>query len=92
MELDVAASFGQRRHAAWRALTLAALGPLTVLSAIVWGVAQPYRITLLDPLAHGAWDHIAQPPILVAAVGVLFHVVIGRPLGDALEVARDTTR
>jgi hypothetical protein len=61
---------------------------LTVLAGAVWAVAQPYRITFLDGQGHDLWDHLAQPPPLVVAVGVLFELAVARPLvrelrGDA---------
>ena len=85
MEIEVADSFERASRTAWRTVALSAIGPLTILSGVVWAVAQPYRLTLLDPRVHGAWDHIAQPPLLVAAIGVLFHLVVARPLMQTLE-------
>lgn len=85
MEIEVAGSLERARDTTWRSLALSAIGPLTVLGGIVWAVAQPYRLTLLDPRVHGTWDHIAQPPLLVAVIGVLFHLAVARPLMQTLE-------
>ncbi len=68
----------------WRPIALLLMGPLTVVAAGVWTALQPYRLTLLDPRAYGIWDHIAEPPLLVAAVGVLYHFFVARPLADEL--------
>lgn len=85
MEIEVAGSLERAAHTAWRVLALSAIGPLTILGGMVWAVAQPYRLTLLDPGAHGAWDHLAQPPLLVALVGLLVHFLVARPLQQTLE-------
>lgn len=85
MEIEVAGSLERADRTNWKVVALSAIGSLTVLSGVVWAVAQPYRLTLLDPASHGAWDHIAQPPPLVVVVGVLFHVVVARPLARTLE-------
>ena len=85
MEIEAAGTLERVEHRAWRAIALSAIGPLTVLAGIVWAVAQPYRLTLLESEDSGVWDHLAQPPLLVAAVGVLFHVAVARPLARAVE-------
>ena len=85
MEVEAAGTFERAEHRTWRAVALSAIGPLTVLAGIVWATAQPYRLTLLDAAIHGGWDHVAQPPLLVAALGVSFHVVVARPLARAVE-------
>ncbi|GIU94153.1 MAG: hypothetical protein KatS3mg012_0610 [Gaiellaceae bacterium] len=85
MESELTATLERAAHSTWRALALTAIGPLTVLAGVAWALVQPYRVTLLDPRAHGVWDHVVQPPLLVVTVGVLFHVVVVRPLVRALE-------
>ncbi len=85
MEMETAGTLERAEHPAWRVIALSAIGPLTVLVGIVWVIAQPYRLTLLDTDAESVWDHLAQPPLLLAAIGVLFHVAVARPLGRALE-------
>lgn len=85
MDMEVSGRLERVGQPGWRVVALSALGPLTALVGIVWAVAQPYRLTLLDPAAHGAWDHVAQPPVLVVLVGVLFHYAVARPLARTLE-------
>lgn len=85
METEIAGAFARSERQSWRGTAVLAIGPLTVVAAAVWVIAQPYRLTLLDPTAHGVWDHLAQPPLLVALVGVLFHLAVARPLVRELE-------
>ena len=72
-----------------RARAIALLGPMTVVAGIVWAIAQPYRITLLHPRGEGFWWLAVQPPLLVIAAGVLFALVVARPLIADLEEHRD---
>ena len=91
MNSDVATSIPRedaRRRSArrpWRALAVQLLGPLTVVGGLVWAVAQPYRIVLLDRERHGLYDYLFQAPLLAVAVGVLFTVAIAPGLVDDLE-------
>jgi hypothetical protein len=59
-----------------RARVVSALGPVTALAGIVWAIEQPYRITLLHPRGEGFWWLFVQPPLLVIAVGLLFHFLV----------------
>ena len=68
----------------WRARAVSALGPLTALSGVVWALVQPYRLTFLDPGAHDFWSLAVEPPLLVIAVGALFHFLVAGPLLDDL--------
>ena len=68
-----------------RARLLASLGPLTSLGGVVWAFAQPYRLTLLHPVDQGFWWLFVEPPLLVIATGILFAVLIARPLLADLE-------
>ena len=71
-----------RRHTA-----VSALGPLTALVGLIWALAQPYRITLLDPGAHSFWYLVVQPPLLVILAGAVFHFwVVPDLLADLEEV------
>jgi hypothetical protein len=79
---------GGRRRVSRRqlqALTIQLIGPLTVFAALVWAVAQPYRIVFLDPKGKGFYDFLFQPPLLVAVVGLLYAVVLAPGLVDDLE-------
>ena len=78
-----ATAVGARRCA--RAVAVSALGPLTILGGLVWAVAQPYRVTLLHPRGHGFWWLAVQPPLLVAVAGLVFWLVVARPLVADLE-------
>lgn len=67
------------------ARVVSALGPMTALAGIVWAIAQPYRITLLHPHGESFWWLAVQPPLLVIAVGLLFHILIRPGLLEDLE-------
>jgi len=60
--------------------TISAIGPVTSLAGITWAFVQPYRLTLLEPRGEGFWWLLVQPPLLVIAVGVIFHLLVARPL------------
>jgi hypothetical protein len=70
---------------AWRARLVALLGPLTVMAGVGWAIVQPWRITLLHPHDQGFWWLVVEPPILVVAAGVAFHLLVARGLLDDLE-------
>jgi len=54
---------------------------------LIWALAQPYRITLLDPDKHTFWYLAVQPPLLVILVGVVFHFwIVPGLLADLEEV------
>jgi len=69
----------------WRALAVQLLGPLTILGGLIWAVAQPYRIVLLDRAGQGLYDYLFQPPLLVMLVGLAFTLVIAPGLVEDLE-------
>ena len=78
----------ERRRAARpqpRALAVQLLGPLTVIAGLVWAIAQPYRIVLLDPGGKGVYDFLVQPPLLVVAVGLVYAIGIAPGLVEDLE-------
>ena len=82
----------QRTRAA-RARIVSALGPATALAGVGWAIIQPYRVTLLHPHGQGFWWLFVEPPLLVIAVGLLFHfVVLPGLLKDLEEEGRATTR
>lgn len=70
----------------WRVFAVQLLGPLTIVGGLVWAVAQPYRIVLLDRDGGGPYDYLFQPPLLVVAVGLVFAFVVAPGLVEDLEV------
>ena len=68
-----------------RARAVSTLGPLTVAAGIVWALLQPYRVTLLHPRGETFWWLVVEPPLLVVAVGLLFHLVVLPGLLDDLQ-------
>jgi len=70
----------------WRALAIQVLGPLTILGGLVWAVAQPYRIVLLDRAGQGIYDYLFQAPLLVVLVGLAFTFLIAPGLVEDLEL------
>lgn len=72
-----------RRSGRIRAVQL--LGPATILAGLVWAVAQPYRIAFLHPHGKGLYDFLAQPPLLVVLVGLLFALLIAPGLVQDLQ-------
>jgi hypothetical protein len=63
-------------HRIRTARAISSIGPVTVLAATVWAVLQPYRITLFHPQHQSFWWLVVEPPLLVLAVGLLFHFLI----------------
>jgi len=68
-----------------RARAISLLGPLVVAGGFVWAILQPYRITLLHPRGQGLWWLVAEPPLLVIVAGIVFSLVVARPLLADLE-------
>jgi NAD(P)H-flavin reductase len=75
-----------------RAHAISLLGPLVAAAGIVWAILQPHRITLLHPHGQGFWWLDVEPPLLLVAGGVVFALVVARPLLADLERHRATTR
>jgi hypothetical protein len=70
----------------WRALAVQLLGPLTIVGGLVWGVAQPYRILILDRARGGdLYDYVFQGPLLAILVGLAFAVLVAPGLVADLE-------
>jgi hypothetical protein len=59
-----------------RARAVSLLGPITVVAGLAWALIQPYRVTLLHPHGQSFWWLAVEPPLLVVAVGLLFHLVV----------------
>ena len=68
-----------------RVLAIEFLGPLTILGGVVWAILQPYRVTLLHPRGQGVWWLLIEPPLLVVAAGIVFALLVARPLLSDLE-------
>jgi hypothetical protein len=68
-----------------RVLALEAMGPLTIVSGVVWAIAQPYRIAFLDRDGKGLYDYVAQGPLLVVLVGLAFGLLVAPGLVADLE-------
>jgi len=68
-----------------RVRAIGLLGPLTMLGGLVWAIVQPYRLTLLHPHHQGFWWLVIEPPLLVAAAGLIFWLAVARPLIADLE-------
>jgi hypothetical protein len=83
-------TFERTRFSRPQAISL--LGPLIAAGGVVWAILQPYRVTLLHPRGQGFWWLVAEPPLLVVLVGVVFSLVVARPLLADLEEHRGTAR
>jgi hypothetical protein len=68
-----------------RARAVSLLGPTTVACGLIWGILQPYRLTILHPRGQGLCWLLIEPPLLIAAAGVIFALVVARPLLTDLE-------
>jgi hypothetical protein len=75
-----------------RAHTISLLGPLVAAAGLVWAILQPDRITLLHPRGEGFWWLAVEPPLYVVAAGLVFTLVVARPLLADLERHRAATR
>ena len=52
---------------------------------LIWGILQPHRLTILHPRGQGFWWLVLEPPLLVVLAGVVFALVVARPLLADLE-------
>jgi ABC-type amino acid transport system permease subunit len=75
-----------------RARFVSALGALTALAGTIWGIAQPYRLTILHPRGQGFWWLFVEPPLLVIAVGLFFYFAVLPGVLEDLEEARAASR
>jgi hypothetical protein len=85
MNTQIASETAPRARACARALAVGALGPMAIAVGVVWALLQPERITLLHPRGQGFWWLLAEPPLLVAAAGALFALLIAPGLVADLE-------
>ena len=81
-------SLSETRSRPRGAYAVSSLGPLTVAGGLVWAVLQPYRLTLLHPFHQGFWWLVIEPPLLLAAAGAAFAMIVARPLLEELDEAR----
>jgi hypothetical protein len=75
-----------------RAQAVSLLGPSAIAGGLIWGILQPYRVTLLHPHGQGFWWLLIEPPLLVALAGLVFALVVARPLLADLEAGNATSR
>jgi hypothetical protein len=85
MNTQIATETAPRERACARALAVGALGPMAIAAGVVWALLQPERITLLHPRGQGFWWLLAEPPLLVAAAGALFALLVAPGLVADLE-------
>lgn len=86
METPIARHIPARAAArSTRARVVSLIGPATVACGLVWGIVQPHRLTILHPRGQGFWWLVLEPPLLVAAAGAIFALVVARPLLSDLE-------
>ena len=64
------------------------LGPATALVGLIWALVQPWRVTLLHPSGQSAWWLIAQPPLYVVGVGVLFRILLAPGIVEDVRKSR----
>jgi len=88
----LASSAAAERTRITRPQLVSLLGPLIAAGGIVWAILQPYRVTLLHPFHQGFWWLVAEPPLLVVAVGIVFTFVVAKPLLRDLEEHGGTAR
>ena len=82
----------ERTRRVSRAQAISLVGPLAIVGGIVWAILQPYRVTLLHPRGQGVWWLLAEPPLLVIVVGIIFSLVVARPLLADLEERGEAAR
>jgi hypothetical protein len=80
---EIPADAARRSSARARAVSL--IGPVTIACAVIWGILQPHRLTILHPRGEGFWWLVTEPPLLVAAAGLVFALVVAKPLLADLE-------
>ena len=64
---------------------LSSVGPAVSAAGVIWAILQPYRVTLFHPLGESFWWLVVEPPLLVMGVGVVFALLVARPLIADLE-------
>lgn len=64
---------------------VSSIGPTVVAAGLIWAILQPYRVTLLHPRGQGLWWLLIEPPLLVIGAGIVFALLVARPLLSDLE-------
>jgi hypothetical protein len=64
---------------------VSSIGPTVVAAGLIWAILQPYRVTLLHPHGQGLWWLLIEPPLLVMGAGIVFALLVARPLLSDLE-------
>jgi hypothetical protein len=64
---------------------VSAIGPTVVAAGLIWAILQPYRVTLLHPRGQSFWWLVIEPPLLVMGAGIVFALLVARPLLVDLE-------
>ena len=80
----------EARRSNRRAHAVSLVGPATSAGGLIWAILQPYRVTLLHPRGETLWWLVIEPPLLVIVAGLVFALLVARPLIADLE-ARDAT-
>jgi hypothetical protein len=75
-----------------RAQAVSLIGPSTIAGGLIWGILQPWRLTLLHPHGQTFWWLMIEPPLLVALAGLVFALVVARPLLTDLEARNAASR
>jgi hypothetical protein len=70
-----------------RARLLLGLGWLVVAAGVAWALVQPYRLTILHPHGQGFWWLVSEPPLYVVLAGIVFRLVVAKPLVKDLGLA-----
>jgi hypothetical protein len=86
---EVASKVESSARRSGRTLLVLAIGPVVMVAGLIWALLQPYRLTLFDPVGQGFWWLLAEPPLYVIAVGVIFHMAIAPGVVADLERGRD---
>jgi hypothetical protein len=73
-----------------RVHAISLVGPATSAAGVIWAILQPYRVTLLHPRGETFWWLVVEPPLLVIVAGLVFALVVARPLITDVE-ARDAS-
>ena len=75
-----------------RVHAISLVGPATSAAGLIWAILQPYRVTLLHPRSQTFWWLVVEPPLLVIVFGLVFALVVARPLIADLEGRHATSR